>query len=184
MMDTLKVLDQSDVIELTFDDLKKFHGTKSICGLTVSFKVMQAAWDALASGAPIRRSQLSVATAFPGPGARDGFEMVMRAVTREAYRIEEGVAPSETVAEAAKGAYFFRITGNGRVAALGLRPEVVPSDFVPLRRRQLLGQFSENDQAEFRRLQFTFSDALLSMSHDDAVNLLRVDDDVNTGGMP
>ena len=31
-MDTLSVLDQSDVIELTFDDLKKFHGKKGrIC---------------------------------------------------------------------------------------------------------------------------------------------------------
>ncbi len=183
-MDTLSVLDQSDVIELTFDDLKKFHGTKSICGLTVSFKVMQAAFDALASGAPIERSELSVATAFPGPGARDGFEMVMRAVTREQYRIERNVLPSEKIAEAAKGAYFFRITGNGRVAALGLKPEVVPSEFVPLRRRQLQGQLSEEEAKKFRRLQFTFSDSLRSMYHGDAINLLSVDDDVSTGDVP
>ena len=180
-MDTLSVLDQSDVIELTFDDLKKFHGTKSICGLTVSFKVMQAAFDALASDAPIKRSELSVATAFPGPGARDGFEMVMRAVTREQYRIERDVQPSEKIAEAAKGAYFFRIAANGRVAALGLKPEVVPPEFVPLRRRQLLGQLSDDEQTAFRRLQFTFSDSLRSMSHGDAINLLSVDDDVRRG---
>jgi len=180
-MDTLIVLDQSDLIELTFEDLKKFHGTKSICGLTVSFKVMQAAFDALASGAPIKRSELSVATAFPGPGARDGFEMVMRAVTREKYWIEEGIAPSATVAEAAKGAYFFRITGNGRIATLGLKPEVVPPEFVPFRRRQLQGQLSEEEKRNFRRLQFTFSDSLLSISPNEAINLLSLDDDVDAG---
>jgi len=180
-MDTLSVLDQSEVIEMTFDDLKKFHGVKSICGLTVSFKVMQAAWDALASGAPIPRDELSVATAFPGPGARDGFEMVMRAVTREKYWIEKDVAPSDKIAEAAKGAYFFRITGNGQVVALGLKPEVVPSDFVPLRRRQLKGELSEGEQSQFRRIQFDFSNALLSLSPSDAVNLFSVDDVLKAG---
>jgi len=142
---------------------------------------MQAAFDALASGAPIKRSELSVATAFPGPGARDGFEMVMRAVTREKYRIEQGVQPSDEIAEAAKGAYFFRITGNGRVAALGLKPEVVPSEFVPLRRRQLHGQFSKEEEKRFRHLQFTFSDTLLSISHGEAINLLSIDEHVSVG---
>lgn len=180
-MDKLKVKDHGDILELRFDDLKKFHGTKSICGLTVSFKVMQAAWEALASGAPIARDELSVATAFPGPGARDGFEMVMRAVTREKYWIEKDVSPSDKIAEAAKGAYFFRITGNGRIAELGLKPEAVPPDFVPLRRRQLQGGLSDDEQAAFRRLQFAFSEALLALPLSDAVNLLNIDDMPSAG---
>ena len=180
-MDRLGIVDHSDILELVFDDLKKFHGTRSICGLTVSFKVMQAAWDALASGAPIKRSELSVSTAFPGPGARDGFEMVMRAVTREKYWIEKDITPSDQIAEAAKGAYYFRITGNGRVAELGLKPEVVPSEFVPLRRRQLQGELSDDEQAAFRHLQLTFSEELLSMSASNAVNLLSIDDDRQGG---
>lgn len=180
-MDTLKVMDHGDILELSFDDLKKFHGTISICGLTVSFKVMQAAWEALAAGAPIPRAELSVATAFPGPGARDGFEMVMRAVTREKYWIETNVTPSDQIAEAAKGAYFFRITGNKRIVTLGLKPDMVPSEFVPLRRRHLAGTLDDDEQARFRRLQFTFSETLLAVTPGEAVNLLSIDDSPNAG---
>ena len=44
----------------------------------------------------------SVASGFPGPGTRDGFEMVTRAVSRDAYRVIPDAKPGPLVSEAAR----------------------------------------------------------------------------------
>lgn len=86
-MTALTIQDVDEPLEITFDDLKKFHGTRSICGLTVGYTVMRAAWASLADGEPLDRNDITVETGFPGPGARDAVEMVTRAVSREAFML-------------------------------------------------------------------------------------------------
>ena len=107
-MTALFIQDIDGSIEITFDDVKKFHGTRSLCGLTVGFTVLRAAWASLSDGKPLDRNDISVATAFPGPGARDAVEMVTRAVTRGAFKVVSDKQPNDQIAEAAKGAYWYR----------------------------------------------------------------------------
>ena len=42
-MAVIRIYDEPSHLTFVFDDLVRFHGTKSICGLTVSSKVMEAA---------------------------------------------------------------------------------------------------------------------------------------------
>jgi len=77
-MATLEVLDHGELISLSFDDLLKYHGTSSIGGVAHGFKVMERALPLLAAGQPPERYLIDVETEFPGPGARDAFEMVTR----------------------------------------------------------------------------------------------------------
>ena len=49
-----------------------------------------------------------MASGFPDPGTRDGFEMVTRAVSRDAFRIIPDAKANPLVYEAAKGGYFFQ----------------------------------------------------------------------------
>ena len=90
-MITLSIDDQDGPLEIGFEDLKKFHGTRSICGLTVGFTILSAAWPHLSAGQPLARDTIEIETGFPGPGARDAFEMITRAVSREAYHIRTGI---------------------------------------------------------------------------------------------
>lgn len=168
----LPVQDADGVIEIGFDDLKQYHGTKSICGLSVSFKIMQAAWSVLSGGGALAREDLTVESGFPGPGARDGFEMATRAASRGAYHIIKDAAPSPLIAEAAKGAYFFRFSTPDAAVEFGLKPEALPADFVPLRRRLLAGEADAGEQQAFRRMQFEFSEKILAAEIKDAVNVL------------
>ena len=69
----------------TFDDLIRYHGPHSPGGVAVAFKAMHRAFPLLTSGAPVPRRAVVVRTAFRGPGARDGFEAVTRAVTDGRY---------------------------------------------------------------------------------------------------
>ena len=172
----LRVMDNGDLIEFDFEDLRKYHGSKSICGLTVSYTIMRAAFDALAPNQPVDRANLHITSAFPGPGARDGFELVTRTTSRETYAIDTSVEPSDTIAEAAKGAYYFKVANAVRSVELSLKPSIVPEKFVPLRRKQLSGVASDEELAEFRQLQFAFSETLLTHPATAAVNILGTQD--------
>jgi|GEM_PF-1248720 len=170
----IKIKDEVSILSFEFDDLVRYHGTKAICGLTVAFKVMEAAWDTLWRDAAPRRDVLSVASAFPGQGTQDGFEMVTRATSRGTYKILTGVEPGSLIAKAAKGAYFFRLGDEQQVIELGLKPEVVPAEFVPSRRQLARGNATKSEVAAFRALQFEFSENLRGLDAFEAVNVLGV----------
>lgn len=175
-MTALTIQDIDGPIEITFSDLKKYHGTRSLCGLTVGFTVLRAAWASLSDGEPLDRNDITVATAFPGPGARDAVEMVTRAISREAFEIVPGKLPDHQIAEAAKGAYWYRITAHGKAVELGLKQDVLPDDFIRLRRKLLAGNASAKETEAFRNLQFELSNRLLAMDPLDAFNVLSVTD--------
>ena len=168
------IADESGDLSFQFGDLVRFHGTRSICGLTVSFKVMEAAWEALWQERPPKREDLTIASGFPGPGTKDGFEMVTRAVSRDAFEILEGIKAGPLVAEAAKGTYFFRLSDGQKIVELGLNPAVVPDEFIPRRRQLARGEATKADAEKFRALQFQFSKSLRVMCSRDAVNILDV----------
>ena len=171
-MTVLRIADPERVLEYAFDDLVKFHGTRSICGLTIGYKVLQRAFEALgAAQNPLRREAISVATAFPGPGARDAFECVTRAVSAERYTIET-VAPGSQIAEAAFGAYYFRVHHRDDTVHLGVKPGVVRDEFLSLRRKEKTGNASADDLARFRELQWELSSRIRDEAPGEVVNLL------------
>lgn len=173
-MGTIRIYNEPSHLTFEFDDLIRFHGNQSICGLTVSFKVMEAAWQRLWSSTPPRREVLSVASGFPGPGTRDGFEMVTRAVSRNAFNIIPDAKPTPLVSEAAKGAYFFQLCDDKQIIELGLKPGMLPEDFIPRRRAMARGEASSSDVKDFRKIQFSFSEKLLSLTPEDAINVIDV----------
>lgn len=161
-------------LKFEFADLIRFHGTQSICGLTVSFKVMEAAWQKIWRSSPPKRDKITVASGFPGPGTRDGFEMVTRAVSRNAYSVIPNAKPGPLVAEAAKGAYFFQLSDELQIIELGLKPGMLPEDFISRRRAMARGESSPKEAADFRKIQFSFSEKLLSLAPQEAVNIIDV----------
>jgi len=89
---TLDVVDKNQALSFSFADLMRHHGPVSPGGVAHAFKVMQRAFPLLEPAGPIERRAVGVATAFGGPGARDGFEAVTRAVTGERYVFDPELA--------------------------------------------------------------------------------------------
>lgn len=127
----LDILDHGQAIAISFEDILKYHGRQSIGGVAHAFKVLELALRELGQGKAPERYDLTVATAFPGGGARDAFEMVTRAVTGGRYEVDPALAAPGTV-EAPHGHYFFRIGYRGRAIDLALRPGLVREEFIAL----------------------------------------------------
>jgi hypothetical protein len=132
--ETLQVDDGGRLIAFTYDDMMRNHGPHSPAGVAVAFKVMQRAFGELCADAPPPRRSVAVRTAFRGPGARDGFEAVLRAVTDGRYVVDRSLVRADRgrVLED----FVFEVAIGQRAVALLLRDGFVTEEFIDLARTE------------------------------------------------
>ncbi len=132
MSDTLAVLDGGTRIEVSFEDMMRYHGPGSPGGVAQSFKVLERALALLEDGEPLQRREITIRTSFGGPGARDGFEMVTRAVTQDRFTVDKDLARPERGRELER--FVFEIGYRDRSVTLLLREGFVTPEFIDLAR--------------------------------------------------
>ena len=134
MTHIVEVVDRGRRIEFSFDDMLRYHGGGSPGGVAHAFKVLERALPLLDPDSPCERREIVVETAFGGPGARDAFELVTRAVTGERYRIEESLARPERGRTLER--FVFRLSYRDRSVTLTLREGFVTEEFIDLARTE------------------------------------------------
>ena len=134
MADTIEVVDRGQRISLSFDDVLKYHGRGSPGGAAHAFKVLERALALLDPDGPCERREIVIETAFGGPGARDAFEMITRAVTGDRYRVDPSLARPE--GGRALEAFVFRLSYRDRSATLTVREGFVTDEFIDLARTE------------------------------------------------
>jgi hypothetical protein len=144
MDETILVTERGQMLEFSFADMLCYAGPYSPAGVANAFKVMQRAFALLSPNQPPQRRSIVIRTAFRGPGARDGFEAVTRAVTDGRYTVDP------TLARPDRGrllqSFVFQIAIAGRVATLLLRRGFVTGEFIDLAGK------SDRNHAEETRL--------------------------------
>jgi hypothetical protein len=91
---------------------------------------MQAAFPLL-SDTPLERREVTVVTAFSGPGGRDALEMVTRAVTEGRLTIDKSIGGKDIITDP-PGPYVFRFSYRGRTVQAVIKPGHVKEEFVTL----------------------------------------------------
>ncbi len=134
MTSTLRVVDRGRLITFSFEDLMKYHGPGSPGGVAHGFKVLERAFPLLDPDGPCERREIVVETAFGGPGARDAFEMVARAVTGDRFRVDAALARPERGRTLER--FVFRLGYRERSATLALREGFVTDEFIDLARAE------------------------------------------------
>ncbi|MGI9097643.1 MAG: hypothetical protein ACR2H2_03970 [Solirubrobacteraceae bacterium] len=133
MTSTIAVLDGGQQIEFSFDDMMKYHGPGSPGGVAHAFKVMERAFALLEPDGPPQRREITVRTAFGGPGARDGFEAVTRAVTQDRFAVDAALARPER--GRTRERFVFEVGYRDRSVTLLLREGYVTEEFLDLARK-------------------------------------------------
>jgi hypothetical protein len=95
-----------------------------------AFKVLERALPLLDPVRPCERRELVIDTAFGGPGARDAFELVTRAVTGNRFRVDAGLARPERGRTLER--FVFLVGYRERRATLVLRDGFVTDEFIDL----------------------------------------------------
>ena len=127
----LEVVERGAVLRFSFEDVLRFHGGHSPGGAAIAYQVLARALPEL--GACERRA-IVVETAFGGPGARDAFELVTRAVSDGRYRVVDELARPERGRVLER--FAWRLACGDRAVALVLCEGFVDEEFVDLARAQ------------------------------------------------
>ena len=135
MTEALTVEERGRTITFTFDDMMRYHGVHSPAGVAMAFKVMQRAFAALSPGGPPERRSIVVRTAFRGPGARDGFEAVTRAVSDGRYIVDRTLVRADR-GRLLEDFVFVLAHRRARTATLLLRDGFVTDEFIDLARTE------------------------------------------------
>lgn len=134
MTETVEVQERGRTLAFTFEDLMRYHGPGSPGGVAVAFQALRRGFALLSPDEPPRRREVAIATAFRGPGARDGFEMVTRAVTGERFTVDAGLERPDRGRVLER--FVFAIGYAERRATLLLRAGYVTEEFIDLARRE------------------------------------------------
>jgi hypothetical protein len=132
VISTIEVVDQGNALAYTFEDLMRYHGPGSPGGVAHGLKVMERVLPLLEPGGVPERREIRVETAFAGPGARDAFEMVTRAVTEGRYVIDDALARAEQ--GPTRERFVFRLGYRRRSVTVLLREGYVTEEFIALAR--------------------------------------------------
>ncbi len=148
MAEALSVQERGRTITFTFEDMIRYHGPHSPAGVAVAFKAMQRAFALLYPGGSAPRRSISVRTAFRGPGARDGFEAVTRAVSDGRYIVDRTLLRSDRGRLLEDFVFVMEI--DGRAITLLLRDGFVTDEFVDLARAEDRNKAQENQLDELK----------------------------------
>lgn len=164
--DLLHVREAGKDLSFGLADLTRYHGFGFPGGVAHGFKVLQRALPLLAGGEPPERREIEIRTAFRGPGARDAFELVTRAVTDGRYVIDAALERPERGETLMR--YVFVITYRDTTIRLQISDGIVRDEFIEL------GRKPDRTAAEEARLVFLkqdMADRLLALAPDEAYEI-------------
>lgn len=154
----LVLLDAGESVAFAFDDMLRYHGPGSPGGVAHAFKVLERALPRLGSSGPPDRRDITVRTAFGGPGARDGFELVTRAVSEGRYVVDDALRRPQR--GMALERFVFRLDAGQQSVTAILREGFVTDEFILLARRS---PRSPADERRLRRLKREMSRLVMSV---------------------
>jgi hypothetical protein len=157
----IAVVEQGRPLTFSYDEVMKYHGGGSPAGVAHAWKVMERAWPLLADDGAIERREVHVGTAFGGPGARDAFECVTRAVTDDRYVVDSDLAHPELGRERQR--FVFHLRYRDRAVELILREGFVTGEFVAL---AFKADLSPDEEATLDRLKQEMADRVMAAPAD------------------
>lgn len=128
----LHVQAEEGPLRIGFDAVLAYHGHGALAMLALMFQGLRGALARLQeNGQAVPRAELQVTSGHPGPGVRDAFEFVTRAVTRGCYEVDTSLPEARYSQTNDKSYSFYLSRGQRRVHSV-LRAGVLPPEFFAL----------------------------------------------------
>ena len=174
MTEKVIVKDQGDIIEITYDDILKYHGRQMIGGAALAFKIMLMTFPELSDDIP-ERGHFSFYSGIGknGRGIIDATEMVMRVKTYDSIRLDTEYSEDKLGQVAPGGGrYYFEIGYKEKMVKLYLREGIIPEEFIVYSKLSHKCKaenvpMTEKDQAKFLLLRQELADSIMASKPED-----------------
>ena len=132
MVEKIRVKDHDDIIEITYEDLLKYHGKQMLGGAALVFKMLLMTFPKLSEDIPVRgHFSFYSGIGYNGKGIIDAAEMIMRVRTHEAIRLDPEYSEDKLGQVAPGGGrYYFEIGYKEKLIKLYLREGIIPEAFI------------------------------------------------------
>lgn len=167
---TIAVMGEEDTIEIGFDAVAAYHGQAALAMLAVTFQALRAGLGELSPNEPPKRSDISIVSGHPGPGVRDSFEFVTRAVTRDVYTVDRSRPDARFAPAGFDMSYSFRIVLGNEAVEIALKPGALPERFFSL---NFTRSRSVSDEQELSRLKRSIAIDVLAAAPNDLFVIRR-----------
>ncbi len=167
MTAALRVHENGQPIDFSYEAILDYHGRAAPAGVAHALKVMERAFPLFDPAAPVERREVMITTAFAGPGARDAFEAVTRAVSEGRYTVDPRLEAAERGQTMAS--FVFHVGYRDDVVRLQLRPGHVSDEFIDLARTDDLSP-AQSDR--LHRLKLEMSERLRSLDAAEVYDVL------------
>ncbi|MED4603756.1 hypothetical protein P9314_24300 [Paenibacillus validus] len=173
-MSAIQVRDGKDVWEVRFEDIRKYHGELALMAVAVGFRSQQAAFRVLYGDSAVERKAISVVSGHAGPGFRDAFEYVTRAVSRGAYQVDTDY-PRGQYDPYRPQSYAFVIKGEGAGAVeVVLKEHFLPREFYDFLKKGREGTTTEQDAEVFGRLKLELAERALALPEQELLDVRKI----------
>lgn len=173
-MRTIKIYDRQDLIEVSFNDIKKYHGYAAYMALGVGFRVVEAAFEALYGGEIPNRNDISILSGHGGPGFRDVFEFVTRAKTRGVYTVDPNYPKAQYDPHRATGYAYVFTKENGESVEVLLKENFLPPIFYDYLKKGREDAFTPEEYEHNEQLKQQLGNQAYEMPIDDLLIVNRL----------
>lgn len=167
MADTIDVLDRGRLLAFSIDDMLKYSGPGSPGGVAQAFKVLERGLPRLSPEGPPERREITVRTAFGGPGTRDAVELVTRAVTGDRYVVDPSLERPERGRTVER--FVFELGYRDRTTTLIVREGIVSHEFIEL---AATDPRSHDQEAHLDQLKLELLERVMALPADEVYDVL------------
>lgn len=166
MMDCIRIKDRDTVLELTYEDMIKYHGRFHIGGVAIAYQALKLGLSRLLPDEEIpRREKISFVSGLgeTATGVLDAVEMATRARSRGQLATDIELGKDVDAAVAPNGSkFYFELTYDGRRVGLALKPGLVPEEFIVLSQKAMARQLDAAGAARLQEVKEAMAADLIS----------------------
>lgn len=170
----LTLYEGSRPLSYSLSGLIAFHGYSSIGGAVLGFRLIQRAAQLfeLHADTGVQREAVSIETGFPGPGAKDAFEYLLRSNRDGRYRCDTELQPPD-VQKGFQGSFYFRISMGDFTVELTPVKGYPPESFFAAGKAAFAAPDSEAAQGIWHNEKVALANTLLSSKADQCIRLVQ-----------
>ncbi|WP_028548988.1 hypothetical protein [Paenibacillus sp. UNC451MF] len=174
-MSVVRVMDDRACLEIGFEDIRKYHGELALMAVAVGFRSLQAAFAELFGDDFVpQRKSISIVSGHAGPGFRDAFEYVTRAVTRGAYQVNVDYPAAQHDPHRAQSYAFVISTKEGASVEVALKEGFLPMKFYDFLAKGRAGTMTEEDKEEFSEMKWSLSQQAQALTQEELLTVTRL----------
>lgn len=171
----IRVKDRDAVLEISYEDMIKYHGRLNIGGVALAYKALELGLDRLLPGGEIPlRSKISFTSALgdSATGVVDGVEMASRALSRGSLSIDMNCGRGIDAPQNPDGGrFYFEVGYDGRKVGLALKEGLIPQEFTDLLRIAMDRGLKEDEQQRLQEVKEQIASKVMAVKTEDLFNL-------------